>query len=271
MVTTDNTQPDEVSRQALVEAENRRNRTVIADAIKQMVLIIISLGFSTAYTLLSKPDEKGLHFFSLLCSRADTPCHVDSSSLSIFAIYVFIGTRFLLTSWLYLSSTYRDDNPKKLRILPDAIGIFLTGVFIGVQSAYASVQWMSDFFMLFCLVLLIDVVFSIASVVINWEAVRGEGLRQELLWIGNNVVFGIAIMFALREPAPSPPVLMALAFLNCTVSFGISWFWYFRSQRPASTHADHDLMAVVFAKRDGAVRAEEVRQWLSAAVARDRH
>jgi hypothetical protein len=130
---------------------------------------------------------------------------------------------------------------------------------------------MPDFFQIFCLVLLIDVVSSIVSVGMNWQAVKGEGLHQELFWIGNNVVFGIATFVAVQEFPLRPYLVMTLAFLNCAVSFGISWFGYFRSKRLASKRSDHDLMAVVLAKRDGAIRVNEVRRWLSAAIARDPH
>jgi hypothetical protein len=122
---TGNSNSNDSRRQEIVDAENRSHRSIIADAIKQMVLIIISLGFPNAYTHLAKPDDiakgSGLHFFEL-----------SPDSRLIFALYVLIGTRFLLTSWLYLSTTYRDDNPKKLRILPDAMGIFLVGIMVGV-------------------------------------------------------------------------------------------------------------------------------------------
>ena len=240
MAPADASPPEESRRQAFVDTENRRHRSIIADAVKQMVLIIISRGLPNAYTILTKSDDKVVHFVAAACPTRGEACHVvSSSSLLIFAIYVLIGTRFLLTSWLYLSTTYRDDNPKKLRILPDAIGIFLTGVFIGVQSSYASEQWMTDFFLLFCLVLLIDVVFSVASVGMNWQAVKGEGLPQELCWVGNNFVFGIAAFITLVRSAPVRPdsssayALMLFAFLNCAISFGISWFGYFRAQRAA--------------------------------------
>jgi len=270
MVSTENMQIADLSRQDIVDAENRRNRSIIADAIRQMVLIIISLGLPIAYNHLAKPDDvaqgHGLHFFQL-----------SPASLLLFAIYVFIGTRFLLTSWLYLSTTYRDDNPRKLRILPDAIGIFLTGVIIGVQSCYASEKSMPDFFQIFSLVLLIDVVFSLASVAMNWQAVKGEGLFQELCWIGNNVVFGALTFIAVSKAPSFDPTdstahsLMAYALLNCLISFVISWFGYFRAKREASKRPDHDLMAVVLAKRDGAIRLDEVRRWLSAGIVRDRH
>jgi hypothetical protein len=269
MVSTDNTQRDEPRRrQGIVDAQNRRHRSIIADAIKQMVLIMISLGLPIAYTHLAKPDKvaegDGLHFF-----------HLSPTSLVIFAIYVFIGTRFLLTSWLYLSTTYRDDNPRKLRILPDAIGIFLIGVLIGVQSCYASEKSMTDFFMLFCLVLIIDVVSSIASVGMNWQAIKGEGLYQELCWIGNNAIFGTLTFIAVPKSPPfyladsTAHLLMAYALLNCAISFLISWFGYFRAQRIPSKHGDHDLVAVVLAKRDGDIRVEEARRWLSASFARE--
>jgi hypothetical protein len=277
MVPTDNSKPDESRRQDIVDAENRRNRSIIADAVKQMVLIIISLGFSNAYTIVSKSDDKVLHFFSATCETGAKCHHVSGDSLLMFAIYVLIGTRFLLTSWLYLSTTYRDDNPKKLRILPDAIGIFLTGVFIGVQSSYASAQWIPDFFMLFCLILLIDVVSSLASLGMNWRAVKHEGLAQEIAWIGNNFAFGIATFVAVLKSPPFDPIgsgahlLMPFALLNCAISFGISWFGYFRAKRVAPKRLDHDLVAVVLAKRDGSIRVEEARRWLSAAIARDRH
>jgi hypothetical protein len=264
-----NTQPDGIRRQAVVDAENRRNRNTVADAIRQMVLIIISLGLPFAFTHLAKPDDvaqgRGLHFFQL-----------SPTSLVIFAIYVLIGTRFLLTSWLYLSTTYRDDNPRKLRILPDAIGILLTGVLIGVQSCYASEKSMTDFFMLFCLVLLIDVVASLVSVRMNWEAVKGDGLWQELCWIGNNVFFGTLAFVAVPTSYPFPlsdstaHLLMAYALLNCAISFLISWFGYFRAKRVPSKRLGHDLVAVVLARRDGDIRFEEARQWLSTSFARDR-
>ena len=207
-----------------------------------MVLIIISLGLPIAYATLTKPDDvangNGRHFVDL-----------SPATLMIFAIYVLIGPRFLLTSWLYLSTTYREDNPRNLRILPDAIGIFLTGVIIGVQSCYASEKSMPDFFQIFCLVLLIDVVSSLGSVGLNWQAVKGEGLPQELFWIGNNVVFGIlTFVTLLKSPSFDPASstvrsLMAYAFLNCAVSFVISWFGYFRAKRDASKRMDHNPVA----------------------------
>jgi len=44
MVSTGNMLPDDTRRQDVVAAENRLNRNAIADSIKQMVLIMISLG-----------------------------------------------------------------------------------------------------------------------------------------------------------------------------------------------------------------------------------
>ena len=270
MVPSDKTKADEPRRQAIVDAENRRNRSIIADAIKQMVLIVISLGLPNAYTFLAKPDDvargSGLHFFEL-----------SLNSRLIFAIYVLIGTRFLLTSWLYLSTMYRDDNPKKLRILPDAMGIFLVGIMVGVQSCYASQNSMSDFFQIFCLVLWIDVAFSLASVAVNWQAVKDEGLRQELCWLGNNVLFGTLTAVAVSQSPRFGPtsstahLLIACALLNCATSFVISWFGYFRSRRAPSNRSAHDLVAVVLAKRDGAIRVAEARQWLATSLTPDGH
>jgi hypothetical protein len=260
-----------------VDAENRRNRGIIADAVKQMVLVIISLGFSNAFMILAKPAEKNLHLFSAACRAETESCPVvQYDSRLIFAIYVLIGTRFLLTSWVYLSTTYRDDNPKTLRILPDAIGIFLTGILIGVQSSYASADWMPDFFLLFLLVLLVDVISSVASIIMNLQAVKDEGLSQELWWIGNNFVFGIATFAVLIVHLPYDPtrwpagLLMSIAFLNCAISLGVTWRGYFRAKRvPSKYTAEQKVMAVVLAKRGDRIRVDDIRQWLSTGVAND--
>jgi hypothetical protein len=269
MTQIDSSRSDDSRRQDIVDAENRLNRNTIADAIRQMVLIIVSLGLPFAYTHLAKPDKvaegNGPHLFQL-----------SHTSLVIFLIYVLIGARFLLTSWLYLCTTYREDNPRKLRILPDAIGIFVTGVLIGVQSCYASEKSMIDFFMLFCIALLFDVLCSTASLVTNWQAIKGEGLYQEMCWIANNLLFGMLTLFALPKSSPfnladsTAQFLIVFAILNCLVSFVIAWFGYFRPKRLPSKHSGHGLVAVVLARRDGNIQAEEARGWLSGSFARER-
>lgn len=223
---------DAAAREKAIYAENLLNRSIIADAIKQMVLVVISLGFSNAFTNLSKQP----------------PLLPSGLSLEIFVIYILIGTRFLLTSWLYLSTTYRDtpnsdEHLKKLNIEPDAVGISLTGILIGVQSSYATVDNLRYFFCLFCLVLFVDVVSSAISLAINREVAKDKGLRHELYWILNNAVLGAAmfvviVMYVPLDPgavfAPSgwPVVaLMIAASLNCLISLGISWCGYFRPQR----------------------------------------
>jgi hypothetical protein len=242
----------EEASQADVDAENCRNRGFIADAIRQMVLLVISLGFTNAFgILLAKPDndpEAAIpHLFCRACvaafreacgAPAGSCTAVTWPSFLIFSIYILFGTRFLLTSWLYLSTTYRDeDNPRRLRILPDAIGIFLTGVVIGLQSYYASVAFMSDFFLMVCLVLFVDVVSSAASIAVNRKAVEREGLRRELLWVANNMLCGVAMFILVLKYLHygqlnwSVSLLVFLAFLNSLLSFLITYFGYFRAKR----------------------------------------
>jgi hypothetical protein len=228
---------EEEARQA---PENLRNQSIIADALKQMVLVIISLGFSNAFLVLVKPDDKVLHLFNAACGAEPKGCPlVQWDNLLIFLLYILVGTRFLLTNWLYLSTTYRDNNRNKLHISPDAIGIFLTGVLIGMQSSYASPGWMPDFFLVFSLVLLADTVASIVSIGLNWQVVKHEGLRQELWWTGNNLFFCVATSVLLVSHPPynstSWPgvLLMVVAFLNSLISLVITWLGYFRTNRVA--------------------------------------
>lgn len=222
-------------------AAHNRNRAAIADAIKQMVLIIISLGFANAFAILATPGDtavKGPHLLDKMCAMAAGGCTGFAwDSLLIFTVYVLVGARFLLTNWLYLSAAYPDDNAKDMKILPDALGIFLTGLVIGVQSSYASAtspKTIADFFLLFCLVLGIDVVFSIGSIRLNRAVLKDGDLAQECLWAGNNVVFGIASftlvlsMFPFDASSGTTWLLTLLALLNCMVSLAITYHGYFR-------------------------------------------
>jgi hypothetical protein len=208
-------------------SQNLRH-SIIADAIEQMVLVVISRGFSNAFVILVKPHDEVLHLFNAACGAEPKGCpQVQLCNLAIFLLYIL-----LLTNWLYLSITYRDNNPKKLWILPDAIGIFLTGLLIGVQSSYASADLKPDFYFVFSLVLLVDAAASIFSIRMNWEAVRGEGLCQELLWVGNNLVFGawILVLVVSKDNSTGWPdaQLMAFAYLNSAISLLITW-GYFRT------------------------------------------
>ena len=237
MVQTDHERAEAV-RQATVDRENQRNRGIIADAIKQFVLIVISLGFSNAFTILSRPLMGADGLSHLFTHQGCAACSlIKRESWLIFAIYTLIGARFLLTNWLYISTTYRDDNPKQLRIIPDAVGIFLTSIFIGIQSSYASADFMTDFFEIFCVILAVDVVSSFASIGMNRRQLIGDGLCQELLWVGNNLILGVASVGWILAYPPHDRTdrsvwpLMGLAFLNCAISFGITWYWYFRAGR----------------------------------------
>lgn len=224
-----------------VTAENRRNRSIIADAVKQMVLVVISLGFAKAFDLfLTTPETSATvretRRLLAQCLQGSVPCPVTPIAFLVFCVYLLFGTRFLLTSWLYLSTTYRDDNMSNPQILPDAIGISMTGVVIGMQSYYASEVTIADFFLMICVVLFIDVVSSVISVAVNKEAVEGEGLGRECLWICNNLIFGVAMFAVLANSKyqPAPPcsqILIILACVNSLLSFGIAWNGYFRVHR----------------------------------------
>ncbi|HXZ00628.1 MAG TPA: hypothetical protein VEI03_11545 [Stellaceae bacterium] len=233
----------EAARRA-ARPESNRNRSIVADALKQMVLVIISLGFANAVQILAEPGktaENGPHVVEWICLPANKSCHGFAlDDLLIFAIYVLVGARFLLTNWLYLSTTYREDSPKDLKILPDAIGIFLTGVVIGVQSSYVTAKSgspIADFFLLFCLILSVDGVFSVISLAVNCSVLDYDDRAQEWRWLRNNVFFGILSLALVFWRPPLEPsswrvyALIFLAFLNCLMSFHATYRGYFEPTR----------------------------------------
>ena len=65
-------------------------------------------------------------------------------------------------------------------------------------------------------------------------------------------------------------LLMAYALLNCAISFVMFWFGYFRSKWVPSQRLGHEVAAVVLAKQDGSIRAEEAERWLFPAIVRER-
>jgi hypothetical protein len=221
-----------LSSQAATKRQNRANQSTIADAVKQFVLIIISLGFSSAFGILTKAvADKLPHIYSHVCFVYDPTCQgFNLANLLVFAIYVLVGTRFLLTNWLYLTATYQNDNNKELVMWPDAVGTSLTGILIAIQSSYAAWVTVSDFFWWFLAILGIDVFFSVISLAVHWRTPGSKDWRREGLSMANNVIFGLLSLRVLVSSRDSG-WLIFIAFLNSMVSFAISYRGYFRTWR----------------------------------------
>jgi len=98
--------------------------------IKQFLLIIVSLGLTAAFGILSRPlssDGTASQSIAHLVQRCAAPAGnasgetaaaakcltVGADAWAVFLLYILICTRFLLSNWLYLSSIYAD--PETIR------------------------------------------------------------------------------------------------------------------------------------------------------------
>lgn len=227
-------------------------RAAIADFLRQFILLITSLAFTNAFTGLLRPSGSEGTLMPRLGGAAMT-FHPDSAaaaaepwaSLPLFAIYILVGTRFVLVNWIYLSTLYGEasGSARQPRIAPDAVSIFLTGIGIGLLSYYCSAGLSYGFFVLLAAILLIDALCSLASLSVNRESMDEADRRSAIVWLANNLGFGLACLgLVLRLDWPTPPgagayrLLMALAALNCAVSLANAYAGYLAAKPRRRRH-----------------------------------
>jgi hypothetical protein len=250
------------------------NRAAIADLIKQFILLITGLAFANAFGILVRPpdltgklrDPIGyVAMPSALDHLGDANGGVRENVI-IFLIFIVVGTRFLVVNWLYLTATYGESNglERQPSIIFDAIGVFLTGIGVGVLGFYATITLVHDFFVLLIAILLFDATASGLSLMKNRKLLHVDDKKKVKLWTLNNAVVGLISILVIWG-APRSEVdnfryyaLMAFAVSNCLVSVSIAYFAFFSSaakqrrndvqmkreaMRPAPTSSGRSLAA----------------------------
>jgi hypothetical protein len=222
--------------------QTQDNRRQIPEMIKQFLVIIVSLALANAFHILThRPDTDKDNIVRIFQHySAPYPAPVDSNqsifdggNLIVCIIYVLICARFLFHHWLYMSTVYADLNRPRQRIRFEAIGVVLTGIFLGVQSYYTAARTFYDFISLFTIILGIDFLISVPSLLEDRAVLFQNQKRGVLYWILNNIAFGLFFVFWLLHVGTSTEVdltfwRLAIVFvvLNCGLSGCITFYNY---------------------------------------------
>jgi hypothetical protein len=249
-------------REGTLQPQDKRQQFL--EMIKQFLLIIVSLGLANSFQLLThrpgtEPD-KIIRIFQSYSARLLEDVNSDQSifggNFIVCLIYVIICARFIFHHWLYLTIGYSHpdstakvgDHEPRQYLRYEALGVVLTGVFLGVQSYYAAVSTFYDFVALFTIIVLLDLGMSVAS---RWEdrkflrqnqnQRRRDGVRH---WIWNNTVFLLLFVLSLLYIGPSTKMdltswwlwlVILLVVINCGRSCYITSYYFASDAQSKST------------------------------------
>src|SRR6516164_6840152 len=145
--------------------EIQSNRLALADMVKQFLLIVVSLGLTNAFSILANPpgtDDTAGKVIVRIVQQCPAAAPLSSHCMTISwanglicLIYILVCTRFLLSHWLFMSDVYtrRASTAPRRHLRFEAMGVFLTGILLGVQSSYAAENTLYDFVVLFTAIL----------------------------------------------------------------------------------------------------------------------
>ncbi len=189
-------------RTKLTIPQRKAMNDAVSGILLQFVVIIISLGLANAFTLFATQETF-------------EPAYVLS-----FGIYLLVGLRFLAANLLYLAYQYGREVQHPKRIYPDAIGMVVTGIVIGLQGSYvtsahaAAPHASFRFYVCLLIILAADAVFSVWSHALNapdGEKFLDRGFKScDVRWVANNFVFALVIG-ALLWCSGLPPAWLMIA------------------------------------------------------------
>lgn len=240
--------------------QTQEKRQQFPEMIKQFLLIIVSLGLANSFQLLThrpgtEPD-KIIRIFQPYSARLPEPVNSDQSifggNFIVCLIYVIICARFIFHHWLYLTTVYAHldstaevglHKPRQ-HLRYEALGVVLTGVFLGVQSYYAVVRTFYDFVALFTIIVGVDFGMSVLSLWEDRKSLRHNQRRRRGVWywIWNNTVFLLLFVFCLLYIGSSTKVdlkswwlVILFVVLNCGISCYITSHYYVSDEPSEST------------------------------------